>query len=292
VTGLAALRRDYAAAMLNLAGVTDAAVQQAFATVPREAFLGPGPWTLLDAALGTTELAEDDPRPLYQDVLVVLDEARGLNNGSPSLHALMLHHLGARPGERVLHAGAGAGYYTAILAELAGPRGQVIAVEYDPRLAAATRANLRPWPNVTVVEGDSAEWPQGTVDRIYVNFAAAGPALRWIESLSDGGTLVFPLGVPPARARGEARRHTGHGAVLVFTRVAGGIGVRHLTGCAFVCAEGSLAGTPAVQQALDRAFSRGGIEFVRSYRHPPPPSPERCWFWCPDWALSYDEPGA
>jgi len=35
--------------------------------------------------------------------------------------------------------------------------------------------------------------------------------------------------------------------------------VRHLTHCAFVCAEGSLAGTPALQEALARAFLRGGL---------------------------------
>ncbi len=292
MTDLAARRRDYAARMLRMAGVEDAAEQHAFATVRREDFLGPGPWTVLDADVGAIELAGDDPRLLYEDVLVVLDAARGLNNGSPSLHALMLHHLGVRPGDRVLHLGAGAGYYTAILAELAGPQGSVTAIEYDPHLAAAAHANLLPWPTVTTIRGDAAEWPQGPVDRIYVNFAVADPARRWIDHLSDGGTLVFPLGIPPARARGEERRLSGRGAVLVFTRTGAGIAVRHLTPCAFVCAEGSLAGTAALRESLDRAFIRGGIDFVRSYRRPPPPSPQRCWFWSPAWALSYDEPGA
>jgi protein-L-isoaspartate(D-aspartate) O-methyltransferase len=291
MSGLAALRRAYAARMLRLAGVADAAVEHAFAAVPREDFLGPGPWTLLDQTVGAIELAGDDPRPLYEDVLVVLDQARGLNNGSPSLHALMLHHLGVRAGDRVLHVGAGTGYYTAMLAELAGPQGRVTAIEYDPLLAEAAHANLRPWPCVTAVRGDGAEWPQETVDRIYVNFAVADPALRWTDHLSDGGTLVFPLGIPPGSARGEERRHSGRGAVLACTRSGTGIAVRHLTPCAFVCAEGSLAGTPALRESLDRAFLRGGIEFVRSYRRPPPSSPQRCWFWSPDWALLYDEPG-
>ncbi len=290
MTDLAALRRDYAARMLRIAGVEDAAVERALAIVPREDFLGPGPWTILDPTIGAVELAGDDPEPLYDDVLVVLDAALGLNNGSPSLHALMLHHLGVRPGDRVLHVGAGAGYYTAMLAELAGWQGSVVAIEYDQRLAAAAAANLRPWPNVTAVQGDGANWPHGPVDRIYVNFAIADPAWRWIDNLADGGTLVFPLGVPPGRVRGEARRHSGHGAVLACTRSGAGMAVRHLTPCAFVCAEGSLAGTPAVREALDRAFLRGGVEFVRSYRRPPPPSPARCWFWSPDWALSYDAP--
>jgi protein-L-isoaspartate(D-aspartate) O-methyltransferase len=292
VSDLSALRRDYAAGMLRIAGVADPAIEHAFARIPREDFLGPPPWTVFDPALGAVELAGDDPAPLYEDVLVVLDRERGVNNGSPSLHALMLHHLGVRPGERVLHVGAGAGYYTAVLAELAGPRGRVRAVEYDPRLAEAAAANLGPWPNACVVRGDGADFPTGTVDRIYVNFAVADPAACWFDGLAEGGTLVLPLGVPPGRARGAGRRNSGTGAVLAFTRVAGGIAVRHLTACAFVCAEGPLAGTPALRESLDRAFARGGVEFARSYRRPPPPSPERCWFWSPDWALSYDEPAS
>ena len=290
MTDLPALRRDFAARMLRIAGIEDAAVERALAIVAREDFLGPGPWTILDQTVGAIELAGDDPGLLYDDVLVVLDRALGLNNGSPSLHALMLHHLAVQPGERVLHVGAGAGYYTGILAELVGHQGSVLGVEYDQRLAAAAAANLRPWPNVTVLHGDGADWPDSEVDRIYVNFAVADPALRWFDHLSDGGALVFPLGIPPGRLRGQTRRHSGHGAVLACTRKGAGIVVRHLTPCAFICAEGSLAGTPALREALDRAFLRGGVEFVRSYRRPPPASPTRCWFWSPDWALSYDEP--
>jgi hypothetical protein len=63
----------------------------------------------------------------------------------------------------------------------------------------------------------------------------------------------------------------------------------HLTPCAFVGAEGRLANTGASLDALERAFLGGGEEFVRSYLRPPPPSPEGCWFWCDEWALSYKE---
>lgn len=285
-----ALRCDYAVRMLSIAGVANAAVERALARVPREDFLGPPPWTILDQTVGAIALTDADPRPLYEDVLVVLDRARGINNGSPSLHALMLHHLDVNPGDRVLHVGAGTGYYTAVLAELTGAQGSVIAIEYDPHLATAARANLRPWPNVTVVEGDGDDWPDGPVERIYVNFAVADPTARWIDNLSADGTLVFPLGTPPTRMRGETRRHSGPGSALACTRTASGIAARHLTYCAFVCAVGSLAGSPALREALDRAFLGGGVEFVRSYRCPPPPSPERCWFWSPAWALSYDAP--
>jgi protein-L-isoaspartate(D-aspartate) O-methyltransferase len=284
-----ALRRSFARRMMAIARVTDAAVEQALATVPREAFLGDGPWTILDPRRGTADLAGTDPARIYEDVLVVLDPARGLNNGSPSLHALMLHHLAVRPGDRVLHVGAGTGYYSAILADLAGPDGRVTAIEFEPRLAAIAAAALTPWPQVTAVEGDGAAWPIEEVDRIYVNFAAALPAAAWIDHLAPGGTLVFPLGTPNPGARGDARRQSDQGAVLAFTRTPAGIAARHLTRCAFVCAEGSLAGTPSLQESLHRAFVRGGVEFVQSFHRPPPASPERCWFWSPDWALSYDD---
>src|SRR5262249_17380606 len=61
---------------------------EAFASVPRERFLGPGPWRLLpgdcpDAGF----LTPDDPRWLYHDTLVTIDQSRGLNNGLPSLWA-------------------------------------------------------------------------------------------------------------------------------------------------------------------------------------------------------------
>jgi protein-L-isoaspartate(D-aspartate) O-methyltransferase len=289
VTDSAELRRDYATRMLRIAGVADAAVERAMASVPREDFLGPPPWTVFDHLVGTTEVGGADLRMIYGDVLVALDEVRGVNNGSPSLHALMLHHLGVRPGDRVLHAGCGGGYYAAMLAELTGAGGSVVAVEYDRRLAEAARRNLRRWPNVTVVEGDGADWPEGETDRVYVNFAIAAPAPGWIEHLSPEGTLVFPLGTPQPRNRGEARRHPGFGAVLAFAKTPQGVAARHLTPCTFVLAEGRLAGTQEQQDALEHAFLRGGIEFVRSYRRPPP-GPGRCWFWSREWALSYDVP--
>jgi protein-L-isoaspartate(D-aspartate) O-methyltransferase len=277
--------------MLRLAGIEDAAVERAMAAVKREDFLGPPPWTVVDPGVGTTVVAGDERAPLYEDVLIVLDAARGVNNGSPSLHALMLHHLGVRPGERVLHIGTGGGYYTAVLAELAGPEGRVTGIEFDAGLAAASAANLQSWPNVTVRQGDGAEWPREEVDRIYVNFAVADPVARWTDALSAAGSLVFPLGVPPVHAP-PPRRHSGHGAVLAFTRQGGGIAVRFVSLCGFVCAEGPLAGARAHQEALAAAFARGGVERVRSYHRPPPARAEGCWFAGTDWALAFDRPAA
>ena len=166
---LAIVRRAYARQMLASVGVTDnPALENAFAAVPRERFIGPPPWHMSHGGAYAV-LTSSDPTVVYQDVLIALAPERGVNNGSPSLHAHWLNALGPRPGERVVHIGAGTGYYTAILAQLVGPAGQVLAVEYDPILAERAAGNLADQPSVTVVKGDGAEWPCEPVHCIYVN---------------------------------------------------------------------------------------------------------------------------
>src|SRR6516164_11775991 len=61
---------------------------------------------------------DDSPSHVYHDVLIALDESRGINNGQPSLWAYLFDRLDLVPGEQVLHLGCGTGYYTAIIAEL------------------------------------------------------------------------------------------------------------------------------------------------------------------------------
>ena len=70
-------------------GADNPGVEAAFAKVPREAFLGPPPWRI--GSGGTSSWAStSDPKSLYQDRLVALNRAKGINNGQPSLHALCI----------------------------------------------------------------------------------------------------------------------------------------------------------------------------------------------------------
>jgi hypothetical protein len=105
-------RRSYAEELRFTARLGSRAVIDAFATVPRERFFGPGPWRLLSpVALGDYWTTEDaDPRHLYHDVLIAIDEERRLNNGQPSLWAHMYDNLDLRGGAHVVHVGAGTGY--------------------------------------------------------------------------------------------------------------------------------------------------------------------------------------
>ena len=124
-------------------------VRDAFASTPRERFVGAGPWQVYTAS-GYIETPTDDPRLLYQDVLIALKTESKINNGQPTLHALCMEALQVKPGESIVHVGAGTGYYTALLAHLTGAEGEVFAYEIDSDLAQRAAANLAGISNVTV----------------------------------------------------------------------------------------------------------------------------------------------
>ena len=122
-----AARRAYAEELWFTTHMRSTALRAAFAAVPRERFVGPGPWifkTPWENFEGWAT-ANDDPRQLYHDVLIALDEKLGLNNGLPAFWAFLLDRINVAPGESVIHLGCGTGYYTAILAELVGPTGRI-----------------------------------------------------------------------------------------------------------------------------------------------------------------------
>lgn len=286
---LSVARRAFARQMLAITGVNNSAIAAAFAVVPREAFLGPPPWTAALPSTGYHILSSSDPVVLYQDFVVTLDPARGVNNGSPSLHVRLLDALGPKPGEHIVHIGAGAGYYSALLAELVGPSGRVTAVEFDAALAERARVSLSDRSNVRVVSGDGTRWPQEEADGIYVNFAAAQPADRWIEGLAPGGRLIFPLGVPGPRQPSLGGRHSDRGAVLRIERRSEGYAARAITPAYFVCAEGGGLELPADELArLRAAFEGGGIDDVRTLVWKRSVSSGRCWFASETWALCQD----
>ncbi|WP_210489763.1 protein-L-isoaspartate O-methyltransferase family protein [Microvirga antarctica] len=281
------VRRAFARQMLAVGGIVhDPGLEDAFASVPREMFVGEAPWQFI-SRLGYQELASRDPAAVYQDINIGLRADRGVNNGSPSLHARWLHAAGVQRGDRVAHIGAGTGYYTAILAHLVGDAGHVLAVECDADLAHRARRNLATARNVTLVEGDGAVWPREPVDVVYVNFAAMAPAECWIETLKSGGRLIFPLGVPRPNRTPTGGSHTLYGAGLRISREDNGYAAGWLGPASFVCAEGSLAERSAAT-ALTAAFQKGGIEFVGSLIWKTPAPVGRCWYVGPDWALSYD----
>src|SRR5689334_382972 len=120
--------------------IVDPLVLQAFARVPREAFVAPD---TLDHAYA------DAPLPI----------GLGQTISQPYVVALTVQALELRGHERVLEIGTGSGYAAAILATLAR---DVTTVERIPELATAAAARLARlgYHNVHVHHGDgSLGWP-------------------------------------------------------------------------------------------------------------------------------------
>jgi protein-L-isoaspartate(D-aspartate) O-methyltransferase len=185
-------RREYAKELCRRNEIASAEILDAFAKVPRERFVGPGPW-ILQSEGEAWKTPDGDPRHVYRDALIVLNEAKHLNNGQPSLWAYHLALLDVRRGNAILHLGCGTGYYTAILAELTGAQGKVTAMEIDTGLAYRARMALEPWPQVTVLHGDGARGPFEPADAIVVSAGATHPLAAWLAAVKPEGKLLFPL---------------------------------------------------------------------------------------------------
>lgn len=207
MTTIAEHRRFYARFIIGSAGSADERLIAAFEAVPREDYLGPGPWPIFIGS-GYLPTVSDDARLLYQDVLVGLATERGINNGQPTLHARCLAAAAPAEGETVLHIGAGTGYYTAVLATLVGPTGHVIAYEIEADLAGRARANLAArFPQAEVIAASATTAALPSADVIYVSAGATHPPASWLDALNIGGRLIFPL------TPGE-----GFGVMLLVTR--------------------------------------------------------------------------
>ena len=129
----------------------------------------------------------------HQNVVFALNREKRIHNGEPQLHGQLLGALHPVRGNTVLHIGCGTGYYSAVLAQLIGLSGKVIAYEIEPELARRAADKLKPWENVEVRAASGTEGELPRCDAIYVNAGATHPAVNWLDALNDKGRLVFPL---------------------------------------------------------------------------------------------------
>lgn len=185
-------RQRYAEELAALGGLTDQRLMEALARVRREDFLPAGPW-LAESSDGLCYLTPDaNPRRILHGVGVVIDPNRSLHSGNPAKVARALQFADIRPGQTVLHVGAGMGYFSAVIAELVGPTGRVIAAEIDPLLNRVARANLASWKNIEVV-GDALSLDLPQLDRIFASCGMASLPRRWLDALGPDGCLTLPM---------------------------------------------------------------------------------------------------
>lgn len=264
-------RQFFAEEVRFAAPLRSQAVVDAFARVPRERFVGSGPWqiALPDFGAGATYVStgDDDPRHVYHNVSIALDPARHLINGQPATIGRWIDELGIQPGERVFHLGCGPGYYTAIMAELAGSGGHVTAVDIDEALAARARTNLSAYKNVTVVAGDGASIDPGPCDAILINAGVPLPRAEWLDALSDSGRMIVPLTIPmgPTLGKGAVVKVTRQGSVLAART----IGLAVIYQCAG-------ARNPQLDAALGKALTTGALMRLGSIRHDPHEPEDAC----------------
>jgi protein-L-isoaspartate(D-aspartate) O-methyltransferase len=163
--------------LIRSRGITNPLVLDAFARVPRAAFV---PEAQRDAAYGDHALSIGCQQTISQPYIV----------------ALMTDALDVQPGDRVLEVGAGSGYQAAILAAMGI---DVYTVERIPELGEQAQTTLTALGyNVHYRLGDGYEgWAEfAPYDGIIVTAAPAEVPPPLLEQLADGGRLVIPVGPP------------------------------------------------------------------------------------------------
>lgn len=157
-------------------GIDDPEVLNAVATVPRHRFV-----------------PEPMRRRSYDDSALPIGFGQTISQ--PSLQALYLQTLQLDREDRVLEIGAGSGYQTALLAELAA---NVYAVERIPELTQRAREVLDElgYRNIALVTKDgTVGWSKyAPYDAILVGAAAPRVPDTLVEQLAPGGRLLIPVG--------------------------------------------------------------------------------------------------
>jgi protein-L-isoaspartate(D-aspartate) O-methyltransferase len=259
-------REFYAREVRFAASLTTPRLVEAFAKVPREKFLGPGPWQIGSAAARAMSVAGlgqmtyvtiEDPRDVYHNVVISLDRAKDINNGQPGSLGMWIDALGLKPGEHVYHLGCGVGYYTAIMAEVVGPRGGVIGLELQPDLATRARENLAGYANATVEAGEGAVFDPGECDAMFVNCGVTHPQTKWLERLREGGRLVVPFTM-------AMNTTIGQGVMTKITQSSGKY-VTEMVSPVAIYSGGSLRDTALEPQIL-KGLTTGGLLKLKSVR--------------------------
>jgi len=158
-------------------GIDDQRVLDAMQTVPRHAFI---PHHSIEAAYSDRALPTADGQTISQPYIV----------------ALMSQMLMVEPGHRVLEIGTGAGYQSAILAELGA---KVVSIERVESLAEAARQKLAELGyddriEVVVGDGTTGAKDRGPFDRITVTAGAPAVPDALQQQLADPGRIVIPVG--------------------------------------------------------------------------------------------------
>jgi len=137
--------------------------------------------------------------------LADLNEALPIGFGQtisqPLVVAFMLELLEPKSGEKILDIGSGSGWTSALLAEIVGERGKVIAIEIISELKEFGKKNAAKYSFVEkkIVsflsrDGSKGYKQEAPFDKILTSASAEKLPRAWKEQLKVGGRIVTPIG--------------------------------------------------------------------------------------------------
>ena len=137
--------------------------------------------------------------------LAELNEALSIGYGQtisqPLVVAFMLELLQPKPGEKILDVGSGSGWTTALLAEIVGQKGRVIAVEIVSELKEFGEKNVSKYNFIKkgqvqfiCADGSKGYSKEAPFDKILVSATAERIFPAWKEQLKIKGRIVTPIG--------------------------------------------------------------------------------------------------
>jgi len=136
--------------------------------------------------------------------LAELNEALSIGFGQtisqPLVVAFMLELLAPKEGEKILDVGSGSGWTSALLGEIVGERGKVIAIELVSELKEFGEKNVAKYGFVKegrvefiCADGSKGYPKEAPFDKILASASAAKLPQAWLEQLKIGGRVVLPI---------------------------------------------------------------------------------------------------
>lgn len=167
--------------------------------------------------------------------LAELNEALPIGFGQtisqPLVVAFMLELLEPKPGEKILDIGSGSGWTSALLGEIVGENGKVIAIEIIPELKEFGKKNVAKYSfiekkRVSFLSRDGSKGykQEAPFDKILTSASAEKLPEAWKEQLKVGGRIVTPIGtsiwlfIKKTEDEFEEKEHPGFAFVPLIER--------------------------------------------------------------------------
>jgi len=137
--------------------------------------------------------------------LAEMNEALPIGYGQtisqPLVVAFMLEQLQPQPGDKILDIGSGSGWTSALLAEIVGPKGKVIAIDIIPELVEFGKNNVEKYNflkkgqvQFICADGSKGYQKEAPFNKILASASAERLPRAWKEQLKIGGRIVTPIG--------------------------------------------------------------------------------------------------